>query len=107
NGIPRSGGSRTRNDELLHRAFISPQQSLPKMVPGEIFHYPLARGSTHFRDHGRILVKMLDGGGDGIDIARWDNDALDSIPHHIARFAGDHLWQTTGRRFVSDLGASF
>ena len=38
-------------------------------------------------------VKMLDRAGDGIDIARSDNDALDSVTHHIARFAGDHLWQ--------------
>ena len=34
---------------------------------------------------------MLDRTGDGGDIARWHNDAFDSITHHIARFAGDHL----------------
>src|SRR2546426_12098328 len=98
-----------RDDGLphLHRHFISAEQALPKMVPGEIFHYPLTRGSAHFRHDLRMLVKMFDGGGDGIDIARWHNDAIDPITHHIARFTGDHLWQTTGRRFVSDLGAAF
>src|SRR4029077_21213973 len=86
---------------------ISPQQSLPKMVPGEIFHYPFARGNAHFRHDSRMLVKMLDGAGDGIDISREDDDAFDSITHHIARFAGEDLWQTTGCRLVSDLGATF
>src|SRR5205085_10445642 len=91
----------------LHGHFISPQQSLPKMVPGKIFHYPFARGNAHLRHDLRMLVKMLDGAGDGIDIARWHNDSFNSITHHIARFAGHHLRQTTGRRFVSDLGAPF
>ena len=50
---------------------------------------------------------MLDGAGDGIDIARRHNDAIDSVTHHIARFAGDHLRQTAGRRLISDLGAAF
>src|SRR6266568_1335248 len=81
----------------LHGHFISPQQSLSKMVPGEIFHYSFACSSAHFRHDPRMLVKMLDGGGDGVDIARWHNDAFASITHHIPRFAGDHLWQTTGR----------
>src|SRR5437868_14777865 len=44
----------------LHGHFISPQQSLPKVVPGKIFHYPFARGSAHFRHDPRMLVKMLD-----------------------------------------------
>src|SRR6476619_6648491 len=91
----------------LHGHFISPQQSLPKMVPGKIFHYPFARGNAHFRHDSRMLVKMLDRAGDGIDIAGRHYDAFDSITHHIAGFAGDHLRQTAGRRLVSDLGATF
>jgi hypothetical protein len=53
-----------------------------------------------------MTIKMLDGGGDGIDIARRHDNSIDPIAHNIAGLARHHLGQTARGRFVGHLGAA-
>src|SRR5258708_7883945 len=90
----------------LDRSFVGAQQTRPIMVPGEMFHYSLARRRTHALDDFRMTIQMLDRTRDCIDISRLNNDSFDTVTHHVAGFAGGDHRQTASGSFVNRFGAA-
>src|SRR5438067_13636922 len=68
----------------FHGPFISGEQSLAKMIPGEVIYNSFSRPDAHGRNDLRMPVKMFDGRGNGINIARRHNDAINAITHDVA-----------------------
>ena len=91
---------------LLHRELVGIEQSRSEMVPGKIFNHAFSCRRAHPFDQLRMIVEMLDGGSERINIRGWDNDSFDPIVNHVACFARRNLGQCASGGFIGDLRAS-
>src|SRR5690349_15934690 len=77
------------------------------MIPGKVIDHALPSRMAHAFHELRAIVKCLNRSCECVNIGWWDDDSLNAIFNHIARFPGSNLRQTAGRSFVSHLRAPF
>ena len=92
---------------LGNRGSVGASNPFTEMVPGELFDHTLAARVSHRPDKFRVLIQLEYCAAKGIDVVWWDQQAVETVQHHVTRFSGGDLGKARSGSFVGYFGAPF